>query len=65
MIGELNNFGVPHPTKQIFCTNCRTFQPMVEEPMRKDDLNEYPWGDLLCGKCGLVVTTIREVAKKS
>jgi hypothetical protein len=29
--------------------------------MHKDDLNPYPWGDLLCATCRLVIASVREI----
>lgn len=47
------------PVKEIYCENCADFKPLIEEDPTVDDLNEYAWGDLLCGECKLIIATIR------
>src|SRR5688572_21214386 len=32
---------------KIYCENCRSFQPIREPKPAKDDLNPYPWADIL------------------
>lgn len=44
---------------EIFCDICGSFQPVIFEPLRQDDLNPDPWGDILCGSCQLVHKTLK------
>jgi hypothetical protein len=49
------------PIVKIYCDMCEKHQPLEIEPLRED--KKFPkngiWGDLLCGKCHLVITSIR------
>jgi hypothetical protein len=41
--------------KEAYCNTCERFTPLLEEPLHKDDLNPYPWGDL----CFSIHTAVR------
>lgn len=44
---------------KIYCLVCKAYTKMVIEPMVQDMLNKDKiWGDLVCGKCNFVITTI-------
>ena len=43
---------------KIYCQACGEAQPFTIEPMRRDDLNSVPWGDILCAKCRFVISTL-------
>jgi hypothetical protein len=45
-------------TASIFCETCCCHQPMIIDPMRKDDLNPHIWGDLVCYWCKTVIASI-------
>lgn len=44
---------------EIFCDICGSFQPVIFEPLRQDELNQNPWGDILCGRCKLVHKSLK------
>jgi len=48
----------PELVKKIYCEVCGKSQPVIEEELKKDELNEHAWGDLVCGVCHLVIATI-------
>ena len=39
---------------KIYCQACGEAQPFTIEPMRRDDLNSVPWGDILCATCSMM-----------
>jgi hypothetical protein len=39
------------PRKEVYCENCGSNQPMVEQEPHQDELNPYPWYDITCGTC--------------
>ena len=41
----------PDGREEAYCDTCQRFTPLIEEPLESDDMNVYPWGDLLCGDC--------------
>lgn len=44
-----------------FCPQCGATQMLVDEEMRKDDLNEHPWRDLTCSVCHLVINSVSRI----
>jgi len=42
----------------IYCSACGAHQPVRRDAISKDDLNPFPWGDLCCSKCSLVIATV-------
>lgn len=49
----------PDAAKQVWCSACDGFQPVVEEQPHSDNLNEHSWADVVCGTCRLVLLTFR------
>lgn len=49
------------PRKEVYCTNCGSNQPMVEDEPVKDELNPFPWYEITCGTCYLIIATIQIV----
>jgi hypothetical protein len=47
--------------KEVYCENCGSNQPMIEPEPQKDNLNPYPWYDILCGTCYFVIATVQVV----
>ncbi len=47
--------------KEIYCETCGSNQPLIEHEPQNDDLNPYPWFDLVCGTCYSVIATIQIV----
>jgi hypothetical protein len=47
--------------KEIYCEKCRSDQPMLEVDPQEDDLNPYPWYDIVCGTCDWIIATVRIV----
>lgn len=47
--------------KEVYCETCKSDQPLVEHEPQTDELNPYPWYDLTCGTCHLIITTIQIV----
>lgn len=45
--------------KQVWCPCCKEWALVIEEPLHTDDLNPWPWGDIVCGRCHLVIATLR------
>ena len=45
--------------KEAYCDICQRFTALMEEPLIKDELNPYPWGDLFCGECYAIHTSVR------
>lgn len=45
--------------REVWCQVCQAYRPPMEEPPHSDDLNPYPWYDLLCGWCHFVIATFR------
>jgi len=44
---------------RFYCELCEKSQPVIIEPLQKDELNgEKIWGDILCAECRLVIATI-------
>ena len=43
---------------KLYCEQCEGFQPVEIEPLRRDDLNPMPWGDIVCSVCHLVIATM-------
>jgi hypothetical protein len=50
------------PRKEIFCENCESYQPLLEHEPIADDCNPYPWYDIQCGTCYLLIATLQIVA---
>lgn len=48
-------------TREIYCHNCASYQPLVEETLRQDHLNPFAWGDLVCATCHSIIATVRDV----
>ena len=46
------------PRKEVYCETCGSNQPLIEHEPQKDDLNPYPWYDLVCGTCYSIIATI-------
>ena len=44
---------------EMWCDVCGEFTPLLIEVLRKDELNEKPWGDLVCKTCKLVHKAVR------
>ena len=42
---------------KFHCNVCNQHQPVILEPLRKDELNPKPWGDVVCAECYLVIAT--------
>jgi hypothetical protein len=49
------------PRKEVFCENCDSYQHLVEHEAQSDERNPYPWYDLTCGTCCLIIATIQIV----
>ena len=49
------------PRKEVYCETCGSDQPMVEHEPQMDDLNPYPWYDITCGTCYLIIATVQLV----
>jgi hypothetical protein len=49
------------PRKEVYCENCGSNQPMVEQEPHQDELNPYPWYDITCGTCHSIIATIQIV----
>jgi hypothetical protein len=49
------------PRKEIFCENCDSYQPLEEYEPQTDDRNPYPWYDLQCATCHLIIATLQVV----
>lgn len=48
--------------REVWCPNCHAFQPLDDERgPHSDELNPWPWHDLVCGACRFVIATIRVV----
>lgn len=47
--------------RQVYCSGCGSFQPVIEEEPHSDDRNDHPWADVVCGSCHLVLLTFRWV----
>jgi len=45
-------------TVKFYCEYCETHQPVEIEPIRCDDLNPVPWGDIVCSVCHFVIATM-------
>ena len=43
---------------QFYCCECEEARSVVIEPLRKDELNDVPWGDIVCSECFLVIATL-------
>ena len=44
---------------KIYCDACGGKpQSFFVEPLKKDELNKTPWGDIVCDKCGFVIATL-------
>jgi hypothetical protein len=44
-----------------FCEKCDSYQPLLEHGPIADDRNPYPWYDLKCGTCYLIIATLQVV----
>ena len=42
----------------VYCDMCKQTQITIIEPLKKDDRNDYPWGDIVCGVCHVPVATL-------
>lgn len=40
-----------------YCEGCGKFTPLHIEEIRLDALNPYPWGDVVCTQCAMVIFT--------
>jgi hypothetical protein len=49
------------PRKEVYCENCGSNQPMVEQEPHQDELNPYPWYDITCDTCHSILATIQIV----
>jgi hypothetical protein len=47
--------------KEVYCPDCGSNQPMIEQEPQKDDENLYPWYDISCGTCCSIIATIQIV----
>ena len=43
---------------KFYCEVCEEFQPVEIEPIQQDELNDHPWGDIVCAACHFVIATI-------
>ena len=43
---------------RIYCDLCGEYAEFDIDQMRTDELNEKPWGDIVCRQCRLVIATI-------
>jgi hypothetical protein len=46
---------------EVFCENCDSYQPVVEHEPQQDERNPYPWYDITCGTCDLIIATLQIV----
>ena len=49
------------PRKEVFCENCDSYQPAVQDEPKADERNPYPWYDITCGTCHLIIATLQIV----
>jgi hypothetical protein len=42
----------------FYCEVCGDHQEVDIEPLKKDDLNPCPWGDIVCKACHFVIATV-------
>ena len=49
-----NNIGI-----EVYCPECEDFVPAQWESIQPDAGNAFPWGDVVCTKCAMVLLTIR------
>jgi hypothetical protein len=49
------------PRKEVLCENCNSYQPALEGQPQSDERNPYPWYDIMCGTCYLIVATFQIV----
>ena len=49
------------PRKEVFCENCDSYQPAVQDEPLTDERNTYPWYDITCGTCHLIIATLQIV----
>ena len=47
--------------REVYCGTCGSNQPMIQHEQQKDELNEYPWYDIVCGTCYSIIATIQVV----
>jgi uncharacterized protein YlaI len=43
---------------KFYCEVCGELKPVEIKKIEKDDLNEKPWGDILCSDCHFVIATV-------
>jgi len=43
---------------RFYCEVCGDHQEVDIEPLKKDDLNPDPWGDIVCAVCHFVIATV-------
>lgn len=43
---------------KFFCEICNENKPVIFCDITQNDLNQEPWGDILCGDCRQVIATI-------
>ena len=49
------------PRKEIFCENCESYQPLLEHEPQADERNQYPWYNIECGTCRLIIAALQIV----
>jgi len=42
----------------LYCNNCGSDESPIFEDIFHDKLNQYPWGDIVCSRCKIVITTM-------
>jgi len=49
------------PRKEVYCENCKSYQPAGADEPQTDEGNRYPWYDITCGTCNLIIATLQIV----
>ena len=44
--------------REAYCDTCERFTPLMEEPLRQDELNPFLGGSVFCGKCYAIHTSV-------
>ena len=47
--------------QEVYCEMCGSNQPMIQHEQQKNELNAYPWYNIVCGTCYSTIATVQIV----